>query len=400
MAILEYRSLNQIRKYPFKDTSSLLSNELEQVSNTLFVELQLYTFTTTQFKTYISKLEVNTGAAVLSIVFQLYSLNDVAIATETVNIPFASCVKNELYTYQTASLAIKLIFGYGVDSFILADKILNFTSSSLRLLDSCCVSQPPVVSSITLENNSTTFVEIETGEAFDLDAGSNILLDASGISVIAGAGTGFHNPCTDDLNILSINFVDPNTVGNFLLTADGCYEVTPGVAQITYDNVCKPKCTAEQFKALGNYMLRLQDGMNSIGLLAKDIADDLFARIEAYRTGEALTKNDPYTGKAVAKFPSSTIGQFYYSVVLGLFNPSANDVLLNVTITGGTPVANTIRLVTSTTTEVLPNLVISSKTIPCTSQARLEFIVKAATLSLTVTGTLGAININQTITAS
>lgn len=400
MTNLEYRSLNQLRKYPFKDTSSLVSNETLTISNELLVDLLVYKFSANFFKADVTSIVVNTGTSTLTLTVVLKDLSGSTLTTLVKAIPFTSCVQNTLYSSQDSDYGIKIIFGRGVTAFISSSATYTFADGTAAVLDSNCINPPKMVNSILLENNGTTFKTISAGQSLDIDAGANITFDSTGLSVIPGSGTGLFDPCSEELFIKSINFVEPDRENNFVITADSCYRVDPQEHGLFLDNQCKPKCTDVQFKALGNYMLRIKDGTATIGNLAKNMADDLVAKIAAYNSGEALTKNDPYSRHAVSKFPTSTVGQFNYSVVVGLFNPSADDVLLNATITGGTPIANTIRLVTKDGTQVLPNLVLVNKNIPCGSRATLEFVIKSATLNLTLTGTLGDIDIDQTITMS
>lgn len=396
---LEYRSLNQLRKYPFTDTSSLVSNTSEVLSNTLFSELLVYRFNPGFFVAAISSIVVSAGSSTLTLTLTLRTVGGSSLGTYVASIPFASCVKDALYTNQDSNFGIKVVFGSGISTF-LTNKTLLFSTSTADILDSCCISPPQLVNSIVVANNTTTFKTINATESLDIDAGANMVFAADGISVIPAAGTGLFDPCTGELFIKSVNFVEPDRENNFVVSADSCYQITPQENGLLLENECKPKCTDVQMKAVGTYILRLQDGISDLNVFAKDLADDLLEKIEEYNSGEALTKNDPYSRHSVSKFPTNTIGTYFFSVVVGLFNPSAEEVLLNLAITGGTPVVGTTRLVTKTGTEVLASLTLVNKPIPCISQARLEFVVRTTTLNLTLTGTLGAININQTITAS
>lgn len=400
MTNLEFRSYNQLRKYPFKDTSSLVSTESLILNDTIITDLLVYRFAPVMYTAQLSSVVVNTGSSTVTLTIVLKELNGSTLTSLVKVIPFSSCVPNELYTSQDSNYGIKLIFGLGITAFITTNKTLTFSSGNADILESNCISPTKLVSSIVLQNNSNSFDTIASGEELELDAGANILLDDGGISVIPEAGTGLFNPCSDDLNILSINFVTPDAKNNFVITADSCYRIDAQENGLYLDNQCKPKCTDIQFKALGNYMLRIKDGTNTISELAKDLANELLASIEEYKTGEALTKNDQYSRHAVSKFPTSSIGQFYYSVVIGFFNPTGEDLLLNCSVSGGTAVANTIRLVTPLGTEVLGSLTLVNKVIPCGTRSSLEFVVKASTLNLTFTGTLGDVVINQTITKS
>jgi hypothetical protein len=414
--ILEYLSGNCLNKYPFRDSNMMVSDTGYSLPNDFIADIQFFYQGTAAYTVFLDSFSLDVEDMQFN-----FTVKDLAGATLAANVPFSFTVAGrsefETLVYSNTGCVLKLVLGTGLIQAIQdATEVVtqHWTTNRLELVTTATVQPAPTVTNITLYNNGSFFrvfsaedVELELVEGANIDF--NQKGNACDVTVAPGLGTGKFNPCGEDLVIKSINGITPNDIGNFLFLADDCYEVLKGYDSgmmswlpdngITLMNICAPKCTAAQMTNFAHYLNRVKDGMDTIAENAAATANELKLQIEDYITAAALTKNKPYFKVTYAKFPSYDPTKFYFSVVVGFFNPTTGDIAVNVSATGAVE-DKTIRYKSGTVAESLTSATYTG-IVPCVGVGRFEYVVYGEVGDTsTVSGTLNSIAFTDTITFS
>lgn len=413
--VLEYLSSNALNKYPFNDTATLQAVDSSYLSNNTFLDIIVASKKKEIIGAFLSSYISNTGSSTLTLVFTYFRSNETTIGTITLTVPFSVVLDKEFYGLANNDVAVKVVFGNGA----VQDKLLSvshtFTIATARLAQSAIILCDPRVTSVTFRNWNkgtnlpeasalgTVFGSEVTEASLTLREGANIAMAQLGatttIDVLKGAGTGLYVPpeCNDPvLTIKMIDEVGPNTNGNFLLVTDDCYTTTPAINGLFIDNICKPKCTAEQLSAFAHYLNRVNDGLSWVNSYATGISSALGTEITNFENNVIPTRNLPRYKVEFAKFPSVDSGIFYYSFAVGFFNPSNTAKTAAVTFSGGT--IKEARFKVGNAGEVLSGTTVS-KSVPCLKVGILEFITYATAGTVVhITGTFGSLTVNYTVT--
>jgi hypothetical protein len=407
--VLDYLDYNSENKYPFDDLCSVVSLTSYTLANDVLLDAQFYEKGDTTFKVALSNFENDIVGTKAIFTFKIRDTAGTLIDTVDVEVDHTGLVDRKLTLFEDADRVIKLITGAGLVRIVDAAMAIDeaFDEDDAKILVSCLVLPEPKVTSLKFYNNGTLFHTFTADGTSDLEVvieegtntGFTLLSGVSTVDIVPGLGAGLYDPCGNDLVIKSVNGITPDEFGNFLLSADNCYTSEKGYQGdpdwvdnygLTLLNICTPRCTGEMFTNFAHYLNRIKDGINTIYQEALNIAEELNDQIEDYNDNIANTKNLPYYKCVYTKFDS--VGSFvYYSVVIGLFNPSQDDAAFTLAITpsGGTVVPGTIRWKIGTTSSLLGSLSYSS-TVPCVSSGRFEFVIKAETTgSLDVDLTFG-----------
>lgn len=400
---LEYLTGNSIRKYPFSDSSSLVSGSSWTLPNDAFLDFAFNSFDTS--KSITVKLKSIVATTTLDFTFSARDIDDVEIEDDIqVSIPLVFTPFNT-YGVSNSSYALRFVLGRGLLG--LTNGFSQTFTNTAVILGSLCYPLVPVVSSILLYNQGDLFRTItadqESDVQLELSGGANITFADNGkvrMNVVPGAGTGLYDPCNGELYISSINEIKANNYGGFLLLSDDCYRQDQVENGLVLENLCTPKCTSDQFKAVAHYTNRLNDGLSDLGAFAAALAQELKDKIADYTTNIAPNKNNPYTKANFTKYPSVTAGQKLFSIVVGLFNPKYDDVSVTIGATGVTAVANSVRLKLGPTTAISSSLSPVTTTLPCLTVGRYEFVVKAVSGTATISGTIGGIAFSHTLNLS
>lgn len=409
---LEYLSGNCLNKYPFVDSCSMVSEEGYTLPNDFIGDVQVKLFHPTgDYRVYLSSFELT--STVVTFHFTATEMDGTPYALDLVVASLvSSLVEFDTLTGFSDDYSLKLSVGSGLISAI--STIITTKTWALanaELVTEAIVQPVPRVNSITLYNNGTLFKIVSVSNyELELAEGSNIDFtqtgNSSALDVDPGNGTGLFNPCDDSVSIRTINGLAPNDAGNFLMSADGCYEVKKGfagesewqfAAGLTFSNICTPKCTSEQMGNFAHYLNRVKDGMSQLSVEAASIANELKAQIADYIDFAATGKNKPYAKMTYSIFPSYTPGHWYFSIVVGFFNPTTSPIPVTVTSTyPGALVADTTRFKTKDGVTILsaPSF---TGVVPCISAARLEYTVFSTGGSASAAGTLSTIPFSLTL---
>lgn len=384
---LEYLSGNCLAKYPFKDECTLLSGDGFSLPESYIADLQLSYGEQVPFRAYLYSFGIVSGVVTLVFKFADQDGSDIGTPVSvSFNTPLAEFSLVESFT---SDGIIRLVVG---TDFVTSPADLAttyWTIASAEIAQSATVQPVPKVTSIKLYNNGTLFKTIATSDVvFELETGNNFAFvnadNQAKLDVIPEAGAGLYDPCGSDSVIKSINGLTPNQIGNFLMFADDCYEVKRGTQGspswvydygLTFNNICAPKCTAAQMANFAHYLNRVQDGMNTIATHAADVANELKTQIADYVTFSITLKNRPYAKITYEKFQSSDPAYFYYSVVVGFYNPTPDPISVSITATSGAPVvAGSIRYKSSEVSKILSTLAYSGM-VPCISASKFEYTI-------------------------
>lgn len=414
--VLEYLSENSIKKYPFTDYSSVYDGSSFYLSEGVILDLQFCWKTALSYVVRLTDISNSVLAETLTLSFEADN-GDSTVGFDFV-IPHAEVTPFGTVYDSDSSWSIKLVPGSGMVELIgEGDFTYSFDVGTADIVTSATIQPVPKVTSIKLYNNDsifTTLVGNELAEVdFELQAGTNMLFSKDGtrgvLEVIPGAGAGYYDVCTDlGLVITSVDAIPPDTIGNFLFQTDDCYTTAVGFDNgtdwtdnygLTITNHCTPKCTSEQFSNFAHYLNRVKDGIDTIGEEATTLVNDFNQLVADYTASLATTKNVPYIKKSMTSFPTATEDVYYFSVIIGYFNPTEENIAVTASITpssGNVLVDGAGRFKTAAgVTEVIDTL---TGTVPCIGVGRLEFVVYGESGSVTVSGTYNGNAYSETVT--
>lgn len=407
--VYEYLSGNALNKYPFDDSCNMTASGGYVLPNDVFLDMQFYEKSTDEaYVVSLTSFASSTSSTNITLQFVVRTVSGTLLENPaTITFLHSEVADKETILKQTSDYSVKVVPGAGLLAIIAAGLNVShtFAEANAKLTNSATVQPVPRVRSIKLYNNGTLFKTITedniTDIAFELEEGTNtefeLLDERVNIDVLPGIGAGLYNPCGDDLVIRSINSVGGDAFGNFLLFTDGCYTSERGYQDgmtfidnygLTITNICTPKCTAEQFASFAHYLNRVKDGMDTIGSQAADLANELKDQIADYIADAAINKNKPYVKTSQTTFASPIAGTYYHSVVIGLFNPTEEDINFSISVSStGTIIADTRRFKSAETDISVGNSY--SGVIPCVGVGRFEYSVRgSSSASTSYSGTL------------
>lgn len=407
---LEYLTWNGLSKYPFRDNSPCKNNAYT-IPNDLILDVVIFCKTSDIKIVKLGNFEKTNDDAIFT--FDCYEADGITLITsEDITVSLATIAQDvadkKVFGLVGLYIDIKLIPGPALVIEIVRDEAFT----DVELEDSAIILYRPKVDSIAFYNQNVLLHTV-VADAVDIAEGANIsfkfVKDTAQFSVIRGAGTGLYNACNEELFIKEINSIPPDTNNNFTLNTDGCYIMDAADNGLVIDNICTPKCTADQFANYTHYLNRIQDGMSTVGAYAGQLYNDLKARIDEWATLEYPLLNKPYYKIAYSKFKvSNLINSYYYSFVIGLYNPKKTpiNVILHVT-QNIAPDSNyamgfkteTFRFKTAEGAVLLPTPDVDVGVVPCTSVARFEFVTHGRPNdTVTITGAIDSAMIDETIT--
>lgn len=400
--ILEYLANNELLKYPFVDSTTMLSTNTVTLANDTFLDCLIGAFDiSTSFNAELTRLRISGATTYLTI--RYYTLTGTTIYTKVFTFNNVDIVEKEAVSATTDEAWINVIFGKG---YATLSSTYDESFTNLVFVNNVLVQPTPVVTSITFKNNGTTFKVISYDEEDEnrdavFEAGSNIAFvinsSTANLDVSPGYGTGLYDACSEELYIGTINGVAPDNSNNFLLLTDQCYTTTPQEHGLLLENHCSPKCTKEQLDNFAHYLNRVKDGLETLAELAANTADELQTQITNYNSTIALTKHNPYIKYNYAKYKGMG-SNIFYSVIVGIYNPSQEELPIDITIaTTGTVKTDTIRWKVKDDTAILLATE-KADTLPCLSVGKLEFVFQGEpTDTFTISGTLNSIAITPIV---
>lgn len=405
--LLDFLSKNEQTKFPFNDDSYMLSSNGKLLTNDVIADLLIV------FKSEHARKAILTNIAkigsVVTFTFAIKDEQNNSLATLNVTQDLAALTqKHSLISMANSDYAVKLVTGSGFISW--CESLTVNETYNCEVVPLAVMLHSPRVRSIAFYN-LTELEAIVSGDELtetnlELSAGNNIEFAKSTTaiqcSVIPGAGTGLYNPCNNELTIKSINHIPGDLqYQNFALNADGCYVLTRGFQNelliwedtgLTIENVCTPKCTAEQLGAFAHYLNRVKDGMEDLVAYINSVYLDLEAYINNYKTVILPQLQAPVVKSTLTRFDNG-YGTIYTSVVIGFFNRSdQGDINVTATVTGGQVVRAFYRKGT-TTTPIVGNT-LSTRVLPCLSYSRFEIVLKTAG-PITIAATAGTTTYNK-----
>lgn len=407
---LDYLSSNALNKYPFDDSSSLKAADDTYLSNDTFLDIVFVSKREDVIGAYMSAFSYNAGTTNFTTTFTYFNSALTTVGTISLEFDVAEAYDKNMYGQANADVAVKLVFGVGIEDDNVAFS-KTYSISTARLAQSAVILMVPRVKSIEFYNwdKDTNLPEavaeatIEGSESTEMDLklveGSNVSMslqnESAILEVIKGAGTGLYNGCGSDVLVIrEINETGPDLNENFLLISDDCYVTVPVTNGLEIDNICTPKCTAEQMAAFAHYLNRITDGLTWVRDFAVTISDSLQDEIDAYNASLA-SMNAPYIKAKLTKFATIDSGVFYYSVSVGAFNPTDETVSFTcTTTTSGTYRPPARFKVGNTTTTYTPGTITAD--VPCRHVGIYEFVVRGtAATTLSITGSVGATSFTQ-----
>lgn len=400
---LEFLSGNELKKFPFIDDVYTTSLGGFIFSNDILLDALIHHKTATDaFHVKLTSLVVSANTSV-SLTLAFLNASNSVFDTAILTISTGSIVNMETVVVELTNCWAKLVFGRGMVSLL--NQNVNETFADLRFTDMALVQPMPQVRQVKLYNQSTLIKTLTAADDSDLDLvlqeGSNLAISDNNTSValdvFPGYGTGLYDACSDALFISTINSIPPSRENNFLFLADSCYTTTPLDHGLLMENHCKPKCTIEHFDNFVHYLNRIKDGIHTVGEIAAATGTELTTQIADYNSSYVPVKNKPYIKHAYAKFPAYG-GNYFYSVVVGIFNTRNEDIAFNITVShGGTYVTDTGRWRVRDTALTLASPT-KSGTLPCLSVGKLEFVFSAAPgATFTISGSLEGVTITPIV---
>lgn len=406
---LEYLSGNELLKYPFKDETNMYSSTGVFMPNGVFADL-LVGFNRGDLN-YASLTGVRRVGTNGEIKIAFYDKDNTFVDYETYVVDLTSVIRHKLIAISSNPLSVRII--PGADFLTFFNSLTSTWQEYACVLDEFALTQHvPRVTSVTFVNNTEDGKVMEAylygDELTDLEmkmsGGSNVDLSYETnkmvLSVFPGAGTGLYDACGTDRVIKTINAVpgDP-FYRNFTILTDGCYSVRRGFGTtpdfgLTFENTCKPKCTAEQLAAFAHYLNRVKDGMITISNYAADIYGQITTAIDTYTNVTLPASKQPVIKSSITSYDNG-YGTLYHSIVVGVFNRHDNEaVTMNVSVSGGTVVESHYK--SGDTTFDLGAARTYTGSLPCLDQGRVEFVFKG--LPLTVTASAGTTSYSKEYT--
>ena len=417
---LDYLTSNALNKYPFADNASLKSNEGAFISNDTFLDVVFVAKEATITQAWLKAFACLIDASQFVLTFGYRDEEENDLGEIDMAIPFGSIANKEMYSIANDRIAVKVVFGLGFIRAMTATSVtLLFTYANAHLAPSAIIRMVPRVKSVAFYNwdkntnlaSVSPLTTVEGDEYSDIDlileSGANVSMGQIGnqatINVTRGAGTGLYDGCVSQgLVIKKINSTGPDANFNFLMVTDDCYTTTPLEHSLAFENICTPKCTREQIVGYAYYLNRINDGMEWVRDYAYSVANTIKAEVDHYNNVVVPLKNQPSYKVKFEKFPTIDEDRFYYSFAAGFFNPTGDDLVVDITFTTttGVIVHNSRRFRVGNDTTILSADVVTG-TVPCLKVGIVEFVVstdEAATVS--ISGTFGSLAINYDVNIS
>jgi len=376
MQVLEYQNeCSQIR-YPFRDTATLIwssGGNSGVLPNNVIVDAQLIAL-----DGIFSSLSLTT--IVYSSISWIFNFTGSASLSITIPIPSPACIS----TFNTSTSTKVLYVDINVTALTTYFTGLSYGTytfdSSCSICLSCVKLLPPNITRIALIN--TTSLGITT--IYDTGA---ILVPGTGLALSEGTNLGFTttpNTCTFDVNqglgqgqydncpassaILTINEVEADSTGNFVLTNDGCYSSYAGISGLHLQNICNPECTAANIINFADYYNRVTDLTTQMA----GYANTTNTNYNTWLTNYTITQNaqlQPSTPYILAQANSITnIVNQYHTIVVGVYYSTNSAITTSLSLSLNTSeftiVSGTYYLVEDNTKKVQPTPVFSSSTAP------------------------------------
>lgn len=392
---LEYYNQNSLRKYPFKDSCSLVSNEQEQLLNDWFVDAQVTLHSPIYRRAYLTQISCDRATVQLHINATSFAGTD-AVTVAVINVALTGG-DYETVTGDTAAASVKLVIGPGLRAVASQAFTWTFPQANAEFAASSVLLFQPRVTAITAENIATstnlptTLTTFNASQPLVIEMGANMVIAGTPpltmtCSVDAGKGTGLFDGCValGYSPLYRINGVEPDEFGNMQVQTDTCYNKSMGAGWIAFYHACKGGCQEPDYKSLAYYINRLRDAANTLSAFAVvakqnyDTAVSLtLARIEA-----AKRYRPPYL-----KMETSLVRgmkEDFASIALGILLPNKENIVGSLDVTLGTA----LTLVPATSSLTVDNVTIQQPDGPgfydmqlgCKSTMFQKFAVKAPRL--------------------
>ena len=286
---LEFLNENSLRNFPIHEGLSRISNEGVTIPNDFLVDASFAVSSNVTSRIYISKIN-NFGS---SISVEFSDESDVLIGN--IVIDASTFTGNKDYTLQPSTAYTAAIGRVTVGSITNWDALptgtFTFPITTTELESRTVVPSLSGMNRLTFKNASgTTFsatgnviIESRVNLKFTYDSVNNkVLLDA-------GEDIGLNTLCTaEQLPILTINGVAPDSAGNFILDFASCalISVLPsGTGLLLNDVCCKPCVGCEELGTLTSRLMSLES--NLITLRNNYVA--LLQTFDNFKTAATLT---------------------------------------------------------------------------------------------------------------
>lgn len=246
---LEYYNQNSFRKYPFKDSVSLMTGSGEALPNDCFVDAQVTAFNSVYTRAYLQRVASDTDTLELTVVLTNQAGNSSQSFDLTAQV--SDLAEGVVVSGHDLSHGyVKLVFGGGMQIWAAEEQEATFNVDTAELAAGCVLPYSPQLHGLTVKTvetstNDSSVVHTYTG-------GSNVVMqpgynvnftgeDRLKLSVEPGAGLGLFDDCSK-FNVSS---------EKVSLTSLGVYAVT---------NVGAPQTVALGNREAGVYQINYVDG--------------------------------------------------------------------------------------------------------------------------------------------
>lgn len=420
--ILDYLTSNGLRKYPFDDSATLQNEFGVVLPNDFFLDLLVASKLPTATGAFVHKISNNVEEFFFTLGFTLFDSDGNAVHTFEFDLPFDQVVEKEFYGIADESVAVKIVFGR---SFISKKSVmldLVFTKQAATLAGSAFVPMVPRVKSVAFYNwdnelngpkvSPTAYFygdEVDTLENITLKEGYNTSFSESTQNkiiwdVIPGAGAGIYDDCDSNTGIKTINGIEPDRFDqNFLMAADECYQVFPGIKQdgdlipqnatLSFFNTCTPKCTSDDLKGFANYLNRIRDGTASVFAYAANAYQIIKDEIDWYRDTVDVAKLLPRYDVRWIKNVSVT-GKLYFSIAASFTNPTTDPQMLYLTVATEGRIPRFKYKINNVTT-ILEDTNMLDVAVPCETTLYVDLVISTWNpVEVQLTGAFGVTTIN------
>ena len=278
MSVLDYYDANAVSRYPLKDnatlgwTSSGLSGYLP---NDVVLDVAFSVFNGIPYSPSLFQISYtyNTNPANDSWVLTI-KLN--SSITVSLNVVYTGNKYTAVYTDSTIVVRV-VLDTVALSSFFrglfTANDVLTFDNTNVFCTAGIRLNGAGVSSFIFANNVAGSPSSIGTFSAPSISGGSNLsILNENGnpaMSVLAGAGTGLRDICTQVQGLLTqINGITADAAGNLnLVTSHGLNLDTTSSNTVQLTSSSRPECTPAEMANFAYYLNRIQDGANQLGNL-------------------------------------------------------------------------------------------------------------------------------------
>ena len=344
---LEYYNQNSLRKYPFKDTCSLLSDSGVRLPDDCLVDAQVTAHLPTYYRAYLKSF-VSDGTTltlqVACVSFDGTSEYEVITISQAVS----GLVVHDTLTYAGGNVTVRLVVGPGLAATATTPIDWAFTLAAAELAASAMPLFQTRVYSVSTENINTvnnqpvSVTTFDANQALVIKMGTNMVVTGDGSvmswSVEPGAGTGLFDNCaslTATSPLRRINGVSPDEFGNFKIQSDACYNKSMGAGWLAFSHACGGGCHEPDYKALAYYLNRLRGANNVLSNYAvatKQNYDAAAARTVA-KIEAAKKYRPPYI-----KVETSTVRYMkedFVSATLGIHLPNKEKIVGSLEVNAG-----------------------------------------------------------------